>query len=166
MDSKNEQDLHLAGLISIDTVKQRRSRKNNQEEKNTQDSDSDSSLHGNTFSHDLSFYYKVRAKEEGTTTTVEKPICQKAFMAFHGLTRGRLCTIQRSLKSHQLSPKDMRGKHHNRPRNVPEPVITLIEYHISMFKPRVSHYSLRDNPNKKYLPETLTVKKMHDIFFR
>ena len=166
MDSKNEQDLHLAGLISIDTVKQRRSRKNNQEEKNTQDSDSDSSLHGNTSSHDLSFYYKVRAKEEGTTTTVEKPICQKAFMAFHGLTRGRLCTIQRSLKSHQLSPKDMRGKHHNRPRNVPEPVITLIEYNISMFKPRVSHYSLRDNPNKKYLPETLTVKKMHDIFFR
>ncbi|KAJ4430866.1 hypothetical protein ANN_19457 [Periplaneta americana] len=36
--------------------------------------------------------------------------------------------------------------------------------HISSFKPRQSHYSIRDNPQKLYLPETLTIKDMHKMF--
>ena len=41
----------------------------------------------------------------------------------------------------------------------------LIMSHISSFKPRQSHYSIRRNPHKKkYLPETLSVKEMHNMF--
>lgn len=97
------------------------------------------------------------------TSNEEIPVCVSAFMSLHGITRGRLRTIQAKLSSGQL-PKDGRGKHITRPHAVPGPVLELIKLHIKSFKGRQSHYSLRDNPNTMYLPQDLNVKKMHDLF--
>ncbi|PSN40714.1 hypothetical protein C0J52_21668 [Blattella germanica] len=147
LESKDLQDSYLAGMITIQDVKQRRSRK-----QNVNPSTSEST----TFAHQGSLFYKVRVTKDGAV--VDVPVCRNAFMSFHGITRGRLRTIQASLMSGQSSPRDSRGKHQNRPRSVPE------EIHIRSFKPRQSHYSIRNNPRKLYLPETLTIKDMHKMF--
>ncbi|PSN47129.1 hypothetical protein C0J52_14496 [Blattella germanica] len=153
LESKDLQDSYLAGMITIQDVKQRRSRK-----QNVNPSTSEST----TFAHQGSLFYKVRVTKDGAV--VDVPVCRNAFMSFHGITRGRLRTIQASLMSGQSSPRDSRGKHQNRPRSVPEEIQLLIMDHIRSFKPRQSHYSIRNNPRKLYLPETLTIKDMHKCF--
>src|SRR5258705_7235280 len=60
----------------------------------------------------------------------------------------------------------MRGKHTNRPRQAPEAVRYVIAEHIKTFKARGSHYSLASNRNRLYLPETLSVSKMHGMFLQ
>ncbi|VVC94111.1 unnamed protein product [Leptidea sinapis] len=142
--SKNEQDAHLSGLISYRHVQQRRPRV-------FRDDDDES------HSHDLSFSYKIRINSE------EICVCMAAFKSLHGITRGKLRTIQSKIRTGKL-PQDGRGRHNNRPREIPLPVVELIRSHIKSFKGRQSHYSLRDNPNVLYLPEQLSVKKMRELF--
>ncbi|KAJ4442378.1 hypothetical protein ANN_03964 [Periplaneta americana] len=103
----------------------------------------------------------VRVTKDGAV--VDVPVCQNAFMGFHDITRGHLRTIQASLKNGQTSPRDSRGKHQNRPEFVPDEIELLITDHISSFKPQQSHYSIRDNPQKSYLPKTLTILLIYVI---
>lgn len=91
-------------------------------------------------------------------------VCLNGFLSLHGISRGRIRRLQECLVNQGISPKDMRGKHQNRYKKTPEPVIDLIIEHIQSFKARQSHYSRRKNPNKLYLPESLSVKDMHKMF--
>ena len=85
--SKDLQDSYLRGLITVDNVKQRRSRKA---------IIMDPAAEGSTmFSRNGSLYYKVRISSAGITKDV--PVCRNAFMSLHGITRGRLRTVQASL---------------------------------------------------------------------
>nr|CAH7751893.1 unnamed protein product [Callosobruchus chinensis] len=147
--SKNNQDSYLAGLISFNNVKQRRPRR-------IQNSDQNGD--GPSFDHSVAFHYKIRINGN------EEKVCHTAFLSLHGISRGRLRRIQDCIRSSGLPPCDERGKRDNRPTKTPEEVLNLIRFHIKSFRGRQSHYSRRDNPNKVYLPEELSVMKMHKIF--
>lgn len=149
LSSKDQQDSYLAGLISFKNVKQRRPRRVRNDE-----DDGD----GPSFDHSVAFYYKVR------TTGKEEALCHTAFLSLHGISRGRLRRIQDSIRVSCLPPCDARGKHGNRPSKTPNEILNLIRLHIKSFRGRQSHYSRRDNPEKIYLPEELTVRKMHKLF--
>ena len=60
-------------------------------------------------------------------------------------------------------PQDNRGKHDNRPHKMTEETKNTIRQHISSFKGRHSHYAM-GNTRRRYLPEDLTVSKMHFMF--
>lgn len=148
---KNAQDSHLAGLITVHAIQRRRSRKpddgNNNED---QDSDVETSQ-----SHNAYYTYKVRANNQDIA------VCQKAFLSLYGIKRARLRRIQAHLIEFGKAPTDQRGKHTtNRYKKTPVEVTSLVRAHIKSFEVRQSHYSIRKNPNRFYLPENLSVKKM------
>ena len=60
-------------------------------------------------------------------------------------------------------PKDIRGRHKNRPHKLPDLVTAVIRAHISSFRERDSHYAL-GKTRKLYLSAELNVSKMHALF--
>ena len=168
--SKEHQDSYLASLMSLECIKQRRSRQVTEEA--TAEDSSDSSVEdegkvsskAKKFSHGGAFYYKVRVAGSGGSGFQDIPVCRNAFTSFHGITRSRLRTVQSSLTNSGKAPLERRGKHVNRPNQMPNEIALLVEDHVRSFKPRQSHYSIRDNPKVLYLPETLSIKAMHRMF--
>ncbi|KAJ4430867.1 hypothetical protein ANN_19458 [Periplaneta americana] len=75
-------------MITVQDVKQRRSRKQNI---------NPSAAESTAFAHRGSLFYKVRVTKDDAV--VDVPVCRNAFIGFHGITRGRLRTIQASLMS-------------------------------------------------------------------
>lgn len=70
----------------------------------------------------------------------------KAFCSIHGITRGRLCTIQNSSVNTSRSPHEKHSKHGKYHKETPKEVIQLIESHIKFLRVRQSHYSLKKSP--------------------
>ncbi|KAJ8896343.1 hypothetical protein PR048_001687 [Dryococelus australis] len=132
--SKNEQDSYLSGLISARNIARRRSQKSDDQKRKD---------------HSSELVYKVRIN---------------AFISLHGKIKGRVYNIQQSLLTSEKSPKDQRGKHDYRPMKYPSAIHDIIVQHIQSYHACSSHYSLRDNPDRKYLPESLTISKMHEMF--
>jgi hypothetical protein len=58
----------------------------------------------------------------------------------------------------------MCGKHGNRPRKTKTETVDAIRKHVSSFPARWSHYMQRKNRDKAFLPETLNIRKMHQMF--
>lgn len=110
---------------------------------------------------DSSFQYKVRVKRGDQIEEI--PVCLKAFVSLHGVTRRRVETIQKSLKTSGISPKDQRGKHSTRPKKISAETMTNIINHIKSFKGRSSHFALKKS-KKMYLPEDLSIKKMYNLY--
>lgn len=158
--SKDEQDAHLFGLISLRPPQRRRPRVTRNNE-----SGSDSSIEDNNnidrmkpFSNNAVYSYKIRA--DGN----EHPVCFKAFLSIFGVTRSRIRRLQNNLLLQGKSLNDRRGKHSSRFKKISDPVLNLITSHIQSFKARQSHYSRRKNPDRLYLPETLSIKSMYKMF--
>lgn len=145
MHNKNEQDSHLAGLITMKEVKRRRPRNRNNNVDRMKP-------------HSAGYGFKIRYEGK------EIEVCKEAFLSIHGITLGRLRRIQNHMVTHGTSPRDLRGKDKQRSTDYPDTIIHLIETHIKTFKPRQSHYSRRKNPLRFYLPEGLTIKEMHSMF--
>lgn len=146
MSDRNEQNSYLCGLISILDIKRRRPR--NEE--------------GTANLRDNSFTYKIRVLQaDGSFREIS--VCQTAFINLHGITNRRLITLKRYLKECGKSCHDRRGTHQNRPHQISEETLEIVRGHIRSFKGRKSHYSLKDT-RRIYLPETLTVKKMHQMY--
>lgn len=143
MPTKDYQDAHLCGLISIHLIARKRPR----------NADPDTRK-----DHAASFTYKVRIGGQ------DIPVCHKAFLSLHGISKNRVTRLQSSLLVTGMSPKSQQGRHHSRPRKLPDVVKKLVENHINSYQARKSHYSLRDNPQRRYLPEDLTVADMHNHF--
>lgn len=142
--TNDEQNSYLCGLISITPVQRRRNRKSDEEA---------------TF-HDSVFSYRVRVKED---RIVEIPVCYKAFLSIHGITKGKLEHLQKALKNRGTPPTDKRGQHSSKIKSLPDATYQHVFNHISSFKGRLSHYSLGDS-KKRYLPEELNIKKMFNMF--
>lgn len=145
LNSVDEQNIYLCGLITVLPVKQRRPRK----------------VEEASVLHDASYNYRIRFSDNGDVQ--EKQVCRKAFLAMHGIERKKLEVLQRSLKLKGKAPRDRRGKHLNRPHKLSENSRNLIRVHIKSFKGRKTHYSLIKT-TKVYLPENLNVKKMFKMF--
>lgn len=93
----------------------------------------------------------------------EIPVCQKAFIALHGITKRRLQTIQSSMKDTGISHRDKRGTHANRPWRLSKEKEEAIINHIGAFKGRKSHYG-KGNTDKIYLPEELSITKCNELY--
>ncbi|KAL5239619.1 hypothetical protein ACI65C_007029 [Semiaphis heraclei] len=85
----------------------------------------------------------------------EVNVCKKAFCSLLGIGKSRVD-----------SPVDLRGKHMNRPKKIPEYLIFKIHSHIASFPKRSSHYSRSDNSNTQYLSSDLTISKMYKLFLQ
>lgn len=131
----NAQSSHLAGLITVQLISRRRSRKNEDDAQ----------------CHDASFSYRVKQTAEDGRIG-DFVVCQKAFLSLHGITKKRLQTIQRSLKFSGLAPTDGRGKHGNRPHKLSTGTHDKVIEHIKSFKDQSK--SLLNGEN------TLNVKRM------
>lgn len=148
LSDRNSQNSYLAGLISVEHVKRRRPRKDNNE----------ANL------HDFSYSYKVRITAENKITEI--PVCFNAFKSFFGITNRRLQFIKSSLGMTGMPPVDKRGKHENRGKNkLPNETYTALNQFFSSLKGRKAHYSLKDT-NKIYLPEHLNRKKLLGMFLQ
>lgn len=145
MTSNDEQNSYLSGLISIIQIKRRRSRKPEE----------------CASYHDSGYSYRLRIKRNDQVEEI--PVCFKAFCSIHGITRGKVEFLQKSLKNEGKSPKDKRGAHSSKTNKLPDDTYNKMFNHINSFKGRVSHYSLHDT-KKVYLPEELNVKKMFSMF--
>ncbi|KAK9710177.1 hypothetical protein QE152_g26192 [Popillia japonica] len=161
--SKNEQDSHLAGLVSFRLPKQRRARVHHQDVPENEENNADANINAEEpllrkYQHQASYFYKIR--NDGN----EIPVCAKAFCSLHGISQERVRRIKKALFQTGESPRDLRGRHDNRPRKTETGTLVAVRDHIKSFQCIQSHYSRRDNPNTYYLPETLTVKEMHKIF--
>lgn len=58
---------------------------------------------------------------------------------------------------------DQRGRHEP-PNKTPPEKIQLVKEHIESFPAYESHYSRKDNPNRKYLSPLLSISKMYELF--
>ena len=81
-------------------------------------------------------------------------ICRKAFLSMHGITGYHLFNVINA----ERTPKKLDAA------GFPDAIRKLIEYQLRMFKTRRSCYSFRSNPERKYLPETLSRNRMHSMF--
>lgn len=145
MKDHHGQNAYLCSLMSIHTVKRRRPRQEEDVAK----------------FHEKSFSYHVKViRDDGV---LQIPICFKAFYAIHGVSKKKIEYLQRSLKETGLAPRDKRGLHTNRPRKIPDEIISKVLQHIGSFKGRASHYSF-EKTKKIYLSEELNLAKMHHLY--
>lgn len=142
LSSVSEQNLYLSGLINVYNVQRRRSRK----------------LEDDASFHTAAYSYKVKVKdEENNNSMKDVSVCFKAFISLHGITKGKIEYLQKSLKTTGKAPVDQRGKHDNH-RKIASEIKEKVFNHINSFKGRLSHYSLKDS-RKIYLPDHLNSKK-------
>lgn len=145
LSTHNAQNLYLCGLINIIPVQRHRSRKPEQ----------DANF------HEASFSYKLRIHRNDSSQDV--PVCSQAFRAVHGISKGKLEYLQKSLKEMGVAPEDKRGIHSTKHRKLKQEYFEAIQEHIKSFRARASHYSLHDS-KRKYLPEDLNITKMFKMF--
>nr|CAI5840557.1 unnamed protein product [Callosobruchus analis] len=106
------------------------------------------------------FSYKIR------NGIFEKKVCKTVFMNFHGITKSRVERIASYMAKNVVGPKDMCGRYDNRPNKIPDDIVKSIEYHTNSFPRRKSHYSRKDNMNRRYLSPELNVKLMHRLYLK
>lgn len=136
MESKNEQDVYLQGLMNVHEVKRRRPR-----------------VPGSNRSNEKSFIYNILIGD----TKIQ--VCRATFLAVHGVSIKRVKRLQR-LAILGKSPKDLRG-HNVKGNAIPADTKILIRNHIESFEVKESHYS---NKTVKYLDARLNIKIMHSMF--
>ena len=107
----------------------------------------------------FSFKYFIR-NEKGVVTQ----ICQKAFCNIHGFTCKRLQVLRQKIDT-DAAPFDKRGKHSNRVK-VSDTVSDLVRSHISLLPAHTSHYSRKENCERKYLPPDLSIARLYKEFFK
>ncbi|CAG9840815.1 unnamed protein product [Diabrotica balteata] len=128
LNSVDEQNIYLCGLITTLPIKQRRPRQHERD----------------ALLHDASFRYRVRVVDNINGHAEDVEICKKAFISIHGIGRRKLAVLQQSLKLTGDAPKDRRGKHTNRPHKLSIEAKSTIKSHIGSFRGRKSHYSMHD----------------------
>lgn len=138
LNSKNEQDIFLYGLIEVVSIKQKRPRTNDlQKAKPKQTS------------------YKFSVKVEDSKIRV----CKKAFMSIYSVKNHALFRLQR-LSLAGTIPTDLRGKQGNQ-RTVPGNLIHQVKEHISSFPVKRSHYASKEY---LYLSADLNIKTMYKLY--
>lgn len=67
-------------------------------------------------------------------------------------------------KKKNPSPKDIRGKHTNRPSKISDEILFQIKTHIQSFPRLISHYNRHDNNEKRFLSPELSISKMYNLY--
>lgn len=116
--------------------------------------------------------YSKRAQSRRNTTRVyyvhdgrvSVRVCKTAFLRIHGISNGRLCRVLKSAEVRGGTPKrDERGRHPPGNKTSDEKIEGVKE-HIKSFPQYSSHYSRRDNPNRRYLSSDLSIAKLYCLY--
>ncbi|GAB1608643.1 hypothetical protein Ahia01_001148700 [Argonauta hians] len=143
--TKDAQDAYLTSFVCVKPIVRRRPR---QDEANAK-------FRNNTYE------YNVQFSRDGKHNSLR--VCFDAFKSLFGITGRRVQTIRESLAKTGHAPTDMRGRHDNHPHKLSSETYDAIISHIKSFRGKKSHYALRKT-HRLYLPETLNVSKMHQLF--
>jgi len=136
--SHDEQNKYLYGLIEKKEIRRRRTQKSFKRH---------------------SFVYNVRLNNGNRVE-----VCKKTFCDLHAVGKRRVEIIAAKILSGIILSGDERGRHHNRPKKVPEEAKEKVREHIKSFPQRKSHYSQKDNRKRKYLSENLSISRMYDLY--
>lgn len=108
----------------------------------------------------------TKKKEVSATyELVEFRVCREFFLKTLDVSSKRVYNIflKKNMSQTSISERDKRGK--KVPGNkIPEASVQLGKHHINLFPKYSSHYSRRHTPNRKYLPGTLNVTKMYELY--
>ena len=114
---------------------------------------------GVTIRRSQTIAYHIRLRD-GTHVQV----CKKTFCDLHAIGKRRVERLCLKLSAGVLVASDERGKHSNRPHAISEELKRKVREHIKSFPCRKSHYSRTDNKKKRYLPENLSIARMHQMY--
>ena len=93
--------------------------------------------------------------------SVSERVCKTAIF---GISNGRLGrALEAQTTSGGVPHTDQRGRHEP-PNKTPPEKLELVKEHIESFPAYESHYSRKDNPNRKYLSPSLSISKMYQLF--
>lgn len=98
-----------------------------------------------------------------TTTSQSIEVCKQFFLQTFNVSDGRMTRALQKFREGRTPGEDLRGRKKN-PRQVPDEVVNLIKAHINSFPCYQSHYTRKHNPNRKYLSESLNIRKMYELF--
>lgn len=91
-------------------------------------------------------------------------VCKKAFCEIHCVGRKRVDDLCKKLSAGEMIVSDNRGKHTTRPHTISDENQQKVRDHIASFPRRQSHYSRGDNQKREYLPEGLSIARMHRLY--
>ncbi|RUS70483.1 hypothetical protein EGW08_021756 [Elysia chlorotica] len=140
--SKIEQDATLLRLMTINDVKRKRVKVEEDRQKQR--------------SHSVA--YCIKKKDSAGSLVV----CKQTFMGIFGVSKDRLTRISSYYVEHGEPRPERRGG--NRQANKKEEMRNAIKEHVSQFMCRASHYGRKDQAGRKYLPSDLSVAQMHRLF--
>lgn len=108
--------------------------------------------------HSNSYRFRIKFGDQ------EKQICKRALCVLLGFSQKVVERIKKSVNSEQAGPSSSeRGQHRNRPNKVGQQDEQYVIDHIQSFPVESSHYSRSQNPDRKYLPPTLSISKMYRL---
>lgn len=139
MGDKDEQDVHLQRMMELMPIKRKNPRAGVPESSRKPKS--------KNVRYNL-LHYGVR-----------KPVCKKAFLSVHGVTKKRVERLFNLMEINK-NPKDKRGKNISG-NTIPPEVRQQIHDHIASFPTHLSHYTGKPT---KYLHCNLTVTSMFELF--
>ncbi|CAG9773484.1 unnamed protein product [Ceutorhynchus assimilis] len=130
----SKQNTFIHGLIKSESIKQKRPRDNSKSPKS------------------VTYQYSLKINN------INIPICKKFFLQTFEISDGRLYRILAKKKVSDIT--DGRGK------KIPANKINDLDVieHIKSFPAYQSHYSRKDNPNRKYLNPNLSIHKMYEMY--
>jgi len=71
--------------------------------------------------------------------TNEIVVCKNAFCLLFGVGKAVVERLSSNIKQNNPSPKDLRGKHANRPSQISDQILFQIKTHIQSFPRLISH---------------------------
>ena len=83
-------------------------------------------------------------------------ICPKAFLSIYAIGSRR---FERLRKPTTITPVDKRGKH-KKHTEISQDIRMKVQDHIKSFPKRQSHYSNATNPNRYYIQDSLSIRRM------
>ena len=103
-------------------------------------------------------------KNVSTTITLKNyRVCKQFFLCTLNISQKRFYNVVSKYRETGVSHTDQRGRHP--PVNkLTEDTIDLVKEHINSFPKFISHYTRKDNPNRKYLSPELNLSKMYILY--
>ncbi|CAG7686837.1 unnamed protein product, partial [Allacma fusca] len=89
-------------------------------------------------------------------------VCQKFFLAIHGIDRSRL---RRKVLKREVDIQDRRGLHPNHKRVTSTETKDLMRVFLSSLPARESHYSRNNNPERRFMDSHWTISGLYNTFF-
>nr|XP_022905846.1 uncharacterized protein LOC111417713 [Onthophagus taurus] len=91
-------------------------------------------------------------------------VCKKYFLGTFNVSEGRVSRALRKTLDGQTPGDDLRGLKGCPKRKISEDDKTYVMQHIQSFPSYESHYTRKHNPNKKYLCQSLSLRKMYALY--